>query len=53
VADHAYRKTVQNGRSQAFRLPKECRFKASKVAIVKLGDAVVLAEHVTHPRTLF
>ena len=32
----------KNGRSQAVRLPKECRFNSREVGIVKLGDAVLL-----------
>ena len=32
----------KNGRSQAVRLPKECRFKGTKVGVVNLGDSVLL-----------
>lgn len=35
-------KLFQNGQSQAVRLPKEYRFKGSRVAIKKIGKAVVL-----------
>ncbi|HEX4125145.1 MAG TPA: antitoxin [Tepidisphaeraceae bacterium] len=31
-----------NGRSQAVRLPKECRFGGKEVAVVKFGEIVVL-----------
>ncbi|MCL2600323.1 MAG: antitoxin [Treponema sp.] len=32
----------ENGRSQAVRLPKECRFDGDNVYIRKIGDAVIL-----------
>ena len=32
----------ENGRSQAVRLPKECRFDGDEVVINKIGDAVIL-----------
>ena len=31
-------KLFENGRSQAVRLPKECRFRGDEVAINKIGD---------------
>ena len=35
-------KVFENGRSQAVRLPKECRFQGEEVAVNKIGDAVIL-----------
>lgn len=35
-------KVFENGRSQAVRLPKECRFKDDEVAVNKIGDVVIL-----------
>ena len=35
-------KVFENGRSQAVRLPKECRFDEEEVAINKIGDIVIL-----------
>ena len=35
-------KIFENGRSQAVRLPKECRFSGDEVAINKVGDVVIL-----------
>lgn len=35
-------KIFENGRSQAVRLPKECRFDADEVAVNKIGDIVIL-----------
>lgn len=35
-------KVFENGRSQAVRLPKECRFQGDEVAVNKIGDAVIL-----------
>lgn len=35
-------KVFTNGRSQAVRLPKECRFKDEEVYVKKLGDMVIL-----------
>ena len=35
-------KIFLNGKSQAVRLPKECRFKDKEVYIKKMGDVVVL-----------
>ncbi len=35
-------KLFSNGRSQAVRLPKECRFSGREVCISKLDDIVIL-----------
>jgi antitoxin VapB len=35
-------KLFQNGKSQAVRLPKEYRFRGSKVYIKRMGNAVIL-----------
>lgn len=35
-------KVFENGRSQAVRLPKECRFNVDEVAVNKIGDVVIL-----------
>ncbi len=35
-------KLFENGRSQAVRLPKECRFSGDEVAGNKIGDIVIL-----------
>ncbi len=35
-------KLFENGRSQAVRLPKECRFSGEEVAVNKIGDVVIL-----------
>jgi len=35
-------KVFENGRSQAVRLPKECRFNDDEVNVSKVGDAVIL-----------
>lgn len=35
-------KVFENGRSQAVRLPKECRFNGNEVAVNKIGDIVIL-----------
>ena len=35
-------KLFENGRSQAVRLPKECRFSGDEVSVCKVGDAVIL-----------
>ncbi len=35
-------KLFNNGRSQAVRLPKECRFNGDEVVINKIGDVVIL-----------
>lgn len=35
-------KIFENGRSQAVRLPKECRFNDNEVAVNKIGEVVIL-----------
>ena len=35
-------KVFKNGRSQAIRLPKECRFSSDEVIVNKIGDVVIL-----------
>ena len=35
-------KIFENGRSQAVRLTKECRFDADEVAVNRIGDIVLL-----------
>ncbi len=35
-------KVFENGRSQAIRLPKECRFSSDVVMVNKIGDIVLL-----------
>jgi len=35
-------KVFENGRSQAVRLPKECRFNTDEVVVNKIGDIVLL-----------
>ncbi len=35
-------KIFENGRSQAVRLPKECRFSGKEVTVNKIGDVVIL-----------
>ena len=35
-------KVFQNGRSQAVRLPKECRFTDDEVCVRKIGNIVML-----------
>lgn len=35
-------KLFANGRSQAVRLPKSCRFEGSEVLVRKVGEAVIL-----------
>lgn len=35
-------KIFENGRSQAVRLPKECRFNSDEVLVNKVGDIVIL-----------
>jgi len=35
-------KVFENGRSQAVRLPKECRFNTDEVSINRIGDIVLL-----------
>lgn len=36
-------KLFQNGRSQAVRLPAECRFEGDEVYIRRVGDEVILS----------
>ncbi|HEY8260037.1 MAG TPA: AbrB/MazE/SpoVT family DNA-binding domain-containing protein [Methylosinus sp.] len=35
-------KLFMHGRSQAVRLPKECRFEGTEVKVTKIGDKVIL-----------
>ena len=35
-------KVFENGRSQAVRLPKECRFNTDEVAVNRIGEIVLL-----------
>ena len=35
-------KVFKNGRSQAIRLPKECRVSSDEVVVNKIGDIVIL-----------
>jgi antitoxin VapB len=35
-------KVFMHGRSQAVRLPKECRFEGKEVNVTKIGDTVIL-----------
>lgn len=35
-------KIFENGRSQAVRLPKECRFNTDEVVVNRIGDIVML-----------
>ena len=35
-------KVFENGRSQAVRLPKECRFATDEVVVNRIGDIVLL-----------
>jgi antitoxin VapB len=35
-------KLFMHGRSQAVRLPKECRFEGKEVRVTKVGDRVIL-----------
>jgi antitoxin VapB len=35
-------KVFENGRSQAVRLPKECRFDSDELMVNKIGDVVIL-----------
>lgn len=35
-------KVFENGRSQAVRLPRQCRFSAEEVNVNKIGDIVML-----------
>ncbi len=45
-------KLFANGRSQAVRLPKDCRFSGTEVYIRKFGDMVVLFSKEDPWRTL-
>jgi antitoxin VapB len=42
-------KLFVHGRSQAVRLPKECRFEGKEVRVTKIGNRVIL-EPLTIPR---
>lgn len=42
VAYRGVAKVFWNGRSQAVRLPKPCRFAASEVEVLKRGSEVIL-----------
>ena len=42
VNDMMTAKVFKNGRSQAIRLPKECRFSSDEVVVNKIGDIVIL-----------
>ena len=42
VIDMMTAKVFENGRSQAVRLPKECRFSSDEVMVNKIGDIVML-----------
>ena len=42
VIDMMTAKVFENGRSQAIRLPKECRFSSDVVMVNKIGDIVLL-----------
>jgi antitoxin VapB len=46
-------KLFQNGQSQAVRLPKEFRFEGDRVAIKRVGKAVVLFPYNERWDTLF
>ena len=35
-------KVFENGRSQAIRLPKECRMQEKEVSINKIGDVLII-----------
>jgi antitoxin VapB len=39
---NATAKLFKHGRSQAVRLPKECRFSGAEVRVVKVGERVIL-----------
>jgi antitoxin VapB len=39
---NATAKLFTHGRSQAVRLPKECRFEGQEVRVTKVGDRVIL-----------
>lgn len=40
-------KVFMNGRSQAIRLPKECRFDCEEVLIQKQGDGIFISKKTT------
>ena len=42
VIDMMTAKVFKNGRSQAIRLPKECRFSSDEVVVNKIGEVVIL-----------
>lgn len=42
VRDMMTAKVFENGRSQAVRLPKECRFDSDEVIVNKIGDILLL-----------
>jgi antitoxin VapB len=42
-------KLFTHGRSQAVRLPKECRFEGQEVRVIKVGDRVILEPLDTKP----
>jgi len=42
-------KLFMHGRSQAVRLPKECRFEGKEVKVTKVGDRVILEPIVDKP----
>ena len=42
VIDMMTAKVFENGRSQAIRLPKECRFSSNEVMVNKIGEIVIL-----------
>ena len=42
VIDMMTAKVFENGRSQAVRLPKECRFSSDEVMVNKIGEIVIL-----------
>lgn len=46
-------KIFQNGRRQAVRLPRECRFEGTEVLIKRVGNAVVLLPYERSWETLF
>ena len=48
-----YARVFQSGNSQAVRLPKEFRFSANKVEILRRGDEVILRERPNTALTIF
>ncbi len=42
AAMSATAKLFKHGRSQAVRLPKECRFSGAEVRVIKVGDRLIL-----------